>query len=225
MITPRLECILKSIQADCIADVGTDHAYIPIRAVSEGICRRAIACDIRKGPCDTARRHIRRYGLEDRIQVRLGRGLCPVSAKEADQFIIAGMGGELIRAILEESVEKAKMRPLILQPMNCQQELRHYLIENGFVIEREDLAAEGFKVYNLMLVRAGKMKPFEKEIDYHIPPYLEGHPHFSMLYQKKKREFTRIYEGMQRSASPDPAVLEKYGKLLNQLKERYKERE
>ena len=139
---------------DCLCDVGTDHALIPAAAVMEGICRRALATDIRPGPLERAARTLRRYRLEDRIELRLGAGLEPVRAGECDGIVIAGMGALMICDILanhRETAERASF--LILQPMHAQERLRPWLRENGYVLLSERLAREGEKRYQVLAVR------------------------------------------------------------------------
>ena len=188
-LPPRLTCILNHIDKPRIADIGTDHAYIPIRAIQDGICEYAIASDIRPGPCMTAKQNIQKYHLEHQITVRQGSGITTIQAGETDMIIIAGMGGEVIRNILSEGESCAKSQPIILQPMNFQYELRKYLLENGYKIIQEDLAIEQYKVYNILMIEAGTQSPFSQEIDYHLPPSLYYHPHFKHLQKKKEREF------------------------------------
>ncbi|HSN58237.1 MAG TPA: class I SAM-dependent methyltransferase, partial [Clostridiaceae bacterium] len=90
---------------ECVADIGTDHAYIPIYLVEKGVCSRAIASDINRGPIRKAERNISLHGLDGKIECRIGPGLGTLKKGEADAVIIAGMGGNLIRDILEERLD------------------------------------------------------------------------------------------------------------------------
>ncbi len=148
----RLGAIAEKIPVcGVLADVGTDHAYIPMYAVMKGVCCKALATDIRIGPVKIAERNIRRCGLEERIEVRLGPGLGPVACGEADTAVIAGMGGLLINEILQDSLEKARgIKSLILQPMNAVELVRKWLYEEGFAIHEELLVSEGKKLYNII---------------------------------------------------------------------------
>lgn len=83
-------------------DVGTDHGYVPIELAQRGIISHGLAMDVRKGPLERAKEHIRQYGLEDVIETRLSDGICQLQDHEADTVIVAGMGGELVIHILEE---------------------------------------------------------------------------------------------------------------------------
>lgn len=217
MLTPRLKCIISYVNAGVAADIGTDHAYVPIELVRSGRAGRVIATDVRRGPIEIATGHIEKYGMSDRIETRLGAGLSVLAPGEADTIIIAGMGGELIAEILAANGEIARASKLILQPMNSQYELRRYLVENNYIIEHEDIENEGQRVYDLMLVRSGYMDPFATDIDYHIPPYLSEHPKLGMLIDKKEREFKKIIAGLRASRERDSVRLEYYEERLNEL--------
>ena len=213
MLTPRLEMILQNITADKIADIGTDHGFIPIELAKRG--KTVIATDANEGPLDSARKNIEKNGLE--ISLRLGNGLAPLSANEAEEIIIAGMGGELIKKIISNDMEKARSSRLILQPMSLQADLRRFLTENGFEIIREDLAREDRKIYNLIIAAAGKTHTVPCETDLHLPPALYSHPLFPMLLEKKEREFTKQFNGLSKSGSADFCELARLKKLLNDI--------
>lgn len=220
MITPRLDSILKAVTCRTIADIGTDHAYIPIELVRSGRADRALACDIKPGPLEFAANNIKKYNLEDKIELRLGGGFTPIAAGETETAVIAGMGGEMIIKILAEDLSKSQsFKELILQPMNCQAELRKWLAEHGFCITAEDLSCEGFKVYNTLTVKRGKGENFPRELDWHLPQFLYHHSLFGMLKDKKRREFTKICTGLMRAEQPDAALIEKYKNLLKELED------
>lgn len=209
-LTPRLLNIISHVKGKSVADIGTDHAYVPLQLIKDGVCERAIASDVRQGPVDIAKANIKKHGCEGKIEVRMGSGLEHLTPGETEDIIIAGMGGELIIEILKAHEAAAHASRLILQPMNSQYELRHYLLENGFKIETEDISTEGFKVYNLIVAISGKGSAFERDIDYHLPPYLKSNKNYNALYKKKKREFTRVIEGLENSKEPDMEKLAVY---------------
>ena len=217
MITPRLREIINLIKSDSIADIGTDHAYIPIELARKGLIKKAVATDKNKGPIEIAESNVYKYHLENIIELRIGSGLAPVKKGETKEIIIAGMGGKLIADIIENDIEKAEAAELILQPMNGQYELRKKLFELGFSIEKETLAAEGFKVYNIIRAAAGKTSGAEKEIYYHLPKELFSHRLFRMLLEKKEREFNKIVNGQKNSVSADSEILDYYTKMLTEL--------
>lgn len=217
MITPRLDSILKNIHGKTVSDIGTDHAYIPISLVKSGKITRAIACDIALGPLEIARKNVEKYGFSDIIDLRLGAGFDPIADSETETAVIAGMGGEMILNIL--NCKKAHtFSELILQPMNFQAELRIWLADNNFSIISEDLSREGFKVYNLLTVRHGKMPEIKSEIEAHLPESLYKHQLFPMLYEKKKREFTKILSGLMRAKNRNEELIQKYSFLLEEMK-------
>lgn len=143
-ITPRLKMVADLVpQCGIVADVGTDHGYLPIYLVNKGICERAIAADVNEGPLGAARKNIALVKVKDRIETVLSDGLKNISC--ADCVTIAGMGGELIAGIL--GYRKENMKRFVLQPQRSYDMLRCFLAKNGFEIKKEALAKEGDKMY------------------------------------------------------------------------------
>lgn len=213
MLTPRLNLIFEHVSASTVADIGTDHAYIPIELMKKGKCSKIIASDINEGPAKIAEEHIKNNGLD--IEVRVGPGITVLEEGEVEQIVIAGMGGKLIVDILKDSYEIAKTSKLILQPMNGQYELRKYLLENGFVITDEDIVTEGIKVYNLIETNpSGVPLRYDKELDLHLPYFLESHKYYPELKAKKIREFNKIMNGHKKSALNSNAEIIKYYEFL-----------
>lgn len=221
MLTERLNCIINYVNCEKAADIGTDHAYIATEIIRQKRAKSVIAADIRQGPLNAAKENIAKHGMENFIDARLGSGLSVLKKGEVQNCIIAGMGGELICDIIDSDIEKARETTLILQPMNAQYELRKYLTENKFKIEKEDISCEGERVYNILIVKNGVQLPFEKEIYYHIPPYLKNHQFFEKLFNKKKREFTKIIKGLENSKNADTEKLAYYKDMLFELENLY----
>ena len=217
MITPRLKSVIDQINGKKIADIGTDHAYIPIYLIENEMAEYVIASDIKEGPLSIARENIENHNLTKKIETRLGGGLSVLNEGEADTIIIAGMGGILIGEILNNDIEIAKKSKLVLQPMNAQYELRKYLLSHGFKITGEDIAVEGHKVYNIINAQSGKQKPFENDFEYQIPKYLKSHTYFKNLYNKKHREFTKVIAGLNNSSDTDTEKLKLYKYWLKEL--------
>lgn len=216
MITPRLNSILNNITGKTIADIGTDHAYIPINLAMENKITHAVACDIMPGPLEIAKKNINKYGFSDIIELRLGSGLEPLRKNEVETVVIAGMGGEMIINILKNE-KSASFSEIILQPMNFQAELRKWLLNNDFAIISEDLSLEGFKVYNLLKVKKRKQSPFKTELEYHLPEYLRNHSLFEKLFEKKKREFTKILNGLKKANLKNELLINKYSEFLKEM--------
>ena len=126
-----------------VADIGTDHGYIPIHLIEQNLSPKVIAMDINKGPLERARIHIAGYGMSDRIETRLSDGLAAVKPKEVEEMIVAGMGGGLVIHILEEGKQiVSTLKGCILQPQSEIQKVREYLVEHGFWFEAEDMVEE-----------------------------------------------------------------------------------
>ena len=134
IISKRLQAAANLLtKCKSVADIGTDHALLPIHLVREGIAKKVIACDIAKGPLDVARANVTRFGLEDKIELRLANGLDGLAPNECNQITILGMGGETIADIIGAADwVRDKNVTLILQPMSCDDRLREYLITVGF---------------------------------------------------------------------------------------------
>lgn len=153
-LSPRLKAAADLVRCGKkIADIGTDHAHLPIYLVENGICPQAIGSDLREGPIANAKANVASAGLSDRIQLRLASGLDKVSPDEADDVIIAGMGGILISEILEKAQWlKDESKHLVLQPQSHAEILRTYLISNGYRIECENVCEDTGRLYCVMSV-------------------------------------------------------------------------
>ncbi len=151
-----------------LADIGTDHAYLPIWLVKNGIVEKALACDINEGPLNAGKADVETYGLSHKITLRLSDGLKEVNENEAQDIVIAGMGGELIAKILSECCwVKNKDKHFILQPMTKCEVLIRYLYQNGFeIIEQKACECLG-KHYTVMLTHyTGKIQEISDEFSY-----------------------------------------------------------
>ena len=147
----RLGCIAEAIGSACIvADIGTDHGLLPIALLLRGQAERAVACDIRQGPLDSARRNAERYGVSDKVELVLTDGFHGVEVYSPDAVVISGMGGELIARIISEAPYLRGDVRLFLQPMTRAESLRRYLAQNGFSIAAEHLARDGKRLYSVI---------------------------------------------------------------------------
>ncbi len=141
-----------------VADIGTDHAFLPIKLVLDGH-ERAAACDIREGPCENARKNIEKFGLSAEISVFCRPGLDGIADFAPDNIFICGMGGEMITSILAASDYPQSSRcRLILQPQSMQDVLRSYLAQNGFSIDEERVVFDAGKYYQLISARYDGLK-------------------------------------------------------------------
>ncbi len=148
-LTPRLSAVASLVKGGgVIADIGTDHGYLPIALVKEGKVSGAIASDINKGPLENARKSVEEEALSHKITLRLSDGLRQFKEDEADEIIFAGMGGTLIAEKLRETIWiKNKNLHFIFQPQSRAEDLRRFLYENGFEIINEVATHEGRRFY------------------------------------------------------------------------------
>lgn len=153
-----------------LADIGTDHGYIPVYLLNKNIINFAILADINRGPLENARKEVKRNKLADKVDLRLGSGIEVLKKGEVDEIIIAGMGGILIGELLEANKEVAhEAEKLILQPMQAQDELRKYLLNNGYEILDECLEKEDFRLYEIIVTKyTGKNTEVEDDIYYEV---------------------------------------------------------
>ena len=151
-LSGRLQAIADLVTCRTVlADVGTDHAHLPVWLCETGKIKSAIAMDVREGPLLRAEESIRLAGLEDRIRLRLSDGLEQLRAGEADSIVIAGMGGILIRTILQKCPDRAaSAEELILGPQSDPYQVRRQAEVLHFRIDREDFIKEDGKYYPLI---------------------------------------------------------------------------
>lgn len=222
-LNPRLLKIARLLpKSQTVADIGTDHAYIPVWAILNKVSQFAIASDINKGPLDRAFQNVSDFGLSDKISLRLGTGLSTVSVGEADTIVIAGMGGMLISNILEDAKSTVlSAKTLILQPMTAAKELRGYLLQNSFCITEEHLIAEDEKIYNIFIVSVGApLREYTerelilgKDLDKTSPGLFDRHRQ-NILKKYKNRA-----EGLKKSCREEnKATLTEIERLLELLK-------
>ena len=207
-----------------VADIGTDHAYLPVYLITNGIASQAVAGDVHKGPYEAARDTISRSGLSERIDLRLGDGIRILRPGEVDTVVIAGMGGATIIDILsaEPEIVKALSR-LILQPMQAAASLRRWLFANGWRVVGEELVEEDGRLYEVMALERGRENT-EDAVLLDIGPLLwrERHPllkqHISNLIAQHKRVVAEMAGSAQASGAPK---YREYQQKIAELEEKY----
>lgn len=174
-LSKRLHAVAQlASEAEKVADIGTDHAYIPIYLIEEKGIQSALAMDINKGPLERAKENIRMHGLEERIETRLSDGLAELKAGEVDTVVIAGMGGALTVQILREgSAVLDTVETLVLQPQSEIEMVRRFLHSSGYYIAQEDMELDEDKYYPMMKVRHGIQQPW-KDYEYKYGKFLVG---------------------------------------------------
>ncbi len=189
-LSKRLEAIVKLAgSCHCVADVGTDHGYIPIYMAEHHLTERAIAMDVNKGPLERAQRNIHSYCMEERIKTRLSDGVAELKAGEADCVIIAGMGGLLTIRILEAGKEVLEtVQTMILQPQSEISQVRKFLAKHGYQITAEDMVLDEGKYYPMMRVEHGSQEEWTEQ-EYAFGKYLiaSGNPVLLEFLEKEEK--------------------------------------
>lgn len=192
-LSPRLQAAFEYVEyGAAVADIGTDHAFLPVALVKSGKVRNAIACDINEKPLANAKKTLELVGLKNDISLRLSDGLSEVCENEVDTVIIAGMGGEVISGIIDRTKWLKNNKHLILQPMTCPEEVRKYLSENGFEILSETAVSDAGKVYAVISARYSGA-PKKCDFAYYVTGKIDAKTEGGRKYLKKQlRRFSAL---------------------------------
>lgn len=224
----RLETVAKYIlKGQKLADIGSDHAYLPCYAVLTGLVPFAVAGEVVEGPYLSAKSHVQEEGLSKQISVRMGDGLEVIEPDEVDCVTIAGMGGALIANILESGKDKiVNLNRLILQPNISAISIRQWLIANGWQLINEEIIEEDGKIYEILVAEQGDpMLPYNQEDankSLLLGPFLmkERNSAFQKKWRREMNNWERILENLKNAqASPENSQR----KLELQTKIRYVE--
>ena len=198
-------------EVDVLADVGTDHAYIPVYMAECGKLKKAIAMDINQGPLMRARDHIQQYGVSDYIETRRSDGLNALEPGEADTIVIAGMGGALMERILTQGETVAHMaRRLVLQPQSELLAFRCFLLEHGYQIVAEDMVYEENKFYTIMAAKPTQVNQrtarcclSQTELKYGPLLIQKRHPALKLYLQRQQKQKQEILKRLCANAKRD----------------------
>ena len=200
-------------------DIGTDHGYLPIYLLKNGICPTVIAADLREKPLQAARDNAARFGVTDNISFSLSNGLEKIPVESVRTIICAGMGGDLIKEILMNANETwTPEYQFILQPQSAVHELREFLTNNGFEIKREKLARDGRFVYSVMDVRYGEGRPTSLG-QYFLPRYLKSDPLYGDYAHRVKTGITQTIQNLRLAKTPQTGKLEYFQLALDEILE------
>lgn len=223
-LSERMMSIVKYVPVNSIvADIGTDHGYIPIHLIENNISKLVIAADVSKGSLNKTIIGIEEMRLQERIYPRLGDGLQVIKPFEVDTVVIAGMGGLLIKDILDKDKGITNsITNFILQPNIAVKELREYLLSNGFTICDEDLVKEDGKYYEIIFAKKG-IELIREEIYYDVSPILirKKHPLLKEYIEHKINSNQDIMEAIKDNKSSEKSM-ERYEELKD-LNLKYKE--
>jgi tRNA (adenine22-N1)-methyltransferase len=190
----RLQAVAGIIPESCrrVADIGADHALLPIYLLQAAQADYAVAGELRRGPFLRARQAVREAGLADVISVRSGNGLEVLSPGEVEAVVLAGLGGDVIRSVLSSPLAASFTR-FIIQPMSRAYKIRQFLAQQGWAIVQERLVKENQKYYTVMLVQTGG-RPYElDELQLELGPVILqqkdqlAQEYFTYLYEKNVR--------------------------------------
>ncbi len=203
MTDKRISAMINFISPGSrIADIGTDHAYLPIESVKTGRASFVIATDKNSGPVTFAKKNITAAGLEEKIEVRLGDGLKILRPGEVDTICIGGMGGKLICDILNDAPEVFQSaEKIILQPMNAPDKVEKFLTDNNFFVADIDLAESGGIIYEIFFATTNPdliRRPTKKDLSPLAKKYSE----------EKIKKLRKVYDEM--SKSPEASSSEKF---------------
>lgn len=211
-ISKRIEFIISNLEkVDTLADIGTDHGYVPLIALKKELCNKAIACDINKDPLGKAKLNAILEGAGEELEFRLGGGFEPLKLGEVNEVVIAGMGGNLIRDILTADLKKVDQCDyLILVPAQNPEVLREYLYNNDFEIIKEDLCVDEGIFYELFKVKRAEGNKTELDsIFYEVSPMLlrNKHPLMKDYLTHKIEEYKKILSFI--TADSESAIIRK----------------
>lgn len=181
------DLITKYKQGDTLADIGTDHAYLPCYLVSEGIIEKAYACDIASGPINASIETIQLYQLERHVIPLLGSGMNPIIDKKVDMISICGMGGKLTVDILDEHKEFLDHHRFILQSNVGLEVLREYLFKHQMKIIDEDIVKDAHHIYEIIVCEKTKEVISYNEQDIYFGPCLRKNKN-GLFYEKWYRQ-------------------------------------
>ncbi len=185
-LSKRLQAVADMVsKGKCVADIGTDHGYIPIYLIQSNIAKKVYAMDVNQGPYMRAKNHVAAHKLENQIETRLSDGMRELKLQEANSIIIAGMGGGLVIKILDQDKRLwESIDELILQPQSEIGKVRAYLQRNGWKAVAEDMVLEDGKFYPLMkMIKGEEVELSAKELEYG-----------RLLLQKKHRVLKKFVE-------------------------------
>lgn len=223
-LSARLETVAKYVPKGAkVADIGSDHAYLPCYLAKNETITFAVAGEVVLGPFQSARKNVQAEGLADMISVRMGNGLEVVEPDEVDCITIAGMGGTLIVSILENGKEKLhSVSRLVLQPNINAISIRKWFIDNKWELIAEEILEEDGKIYEVLVAERGdSFEPYKNgkmETGLLFGPFLlkRKDPAFIKKWNLEKINWQRIY-GQLESAGPSPETLEKKEELLKKI--------
>ncbi|MCH5357159.1 tRNA (adenine(22)-N(1))-methyltransferase TrmK [Lactobacillus reuteri] len=223
-LSARLACVASLVPAGArVADIGSDHAYLPAALVLDGKIDFAIAGEVVKGPYENAVHEIKDHQLEGKVIPRLADGLAAIEpADKVDTITIAGMGGSLIASILEKGKDKlTEIKRLVLQPNVGESQLREWLMNNHYQIMTEKIIEEDNHIYEIIVAEPSVVPLRYSKYELDFGPFLLENK--GPIFKKKWREYLQreahVIDQMQKAQQPPVKKINEINQFLSQVKE------
>jgi tRNA (adenine22-N1)-methyltransferase len=218
-LSKRLEAVASFVEQGAIlADIGSDHAYLPCYLVRAGKISKAIAGEVVKGPYESAVRNVRKKGLSNEITVRLANGLEAVQeSDEIDTISIAGMGGPLIASILNDGNEKLEnVKRIVTQPNIHASSIREWAVQNGWKIIDEYILKEDNKIYEIIVLEKGQAE--YNELEMMVGPFLlkQQSEVFHEKWKRETEEWKRVLASLE-NAGNTKEIIDRKKQLQNKI--------
>lgn len=218
-LSRRLSMVASFVKKGAVvADIGSDHAYLPTYLVKNGIVEKAIAGEVVIGPFESALRNVQKENVESSITVRLADGLFAIKREDAvDTVIIAGMGGPLIASILEDGKNRlSSVERIIAQPNIHAKSIRKWAVANGWKLIAERILKEDEKIYEILVLERGKAT--YKKLELLVGPFLleEKNDVFLQKWESEVAQWRHIVHSMEK-AEETPELLQKKERLNDKI--------
>lgn len=236
-LSDRLAAVAACVpRGSRLADIGSDHALLPVWLAEQGIIKSAVAGELNRGPWEAARRQVEASGWSRIIDVRQGDGLSVFSPGEVDTVVIAGMGGALIKRILTEGADRlAGVNRLVLQPNVAEDQVREWLSDRGWYLDHEQVVEEEGRFY--VVLSAVPESSSRRSAELYAPLALDGGvvvgrelllrlgPHlvrrpsavFCRKWEREIEKMSRIVDNLRRSETEEAAA--KRAELEKQIRQ------
>ncbi|QKS73209.1 tRNA (adenine(22)-N(1))-methyltransferase TrmK [Paenalkalicoccus suaedae] len=224
-LSKRLHKVSEYVLGGTVADIGSDHAHLPVYLVKSGVCEYAIAGEVNEGPLDSAKENISKHELTCKVEARLGNGLDVLADRAADTIVIAGMGGPLISSILEHGKDHlAFVTRLVLQPNVAGDHVRGWLYSNGWKLITETILEEDGHIYEIIVAEKGEESIYQdnnREKLIWLGPYLlpEKEDAFKQKWAREKKQLYAIQSNLQHAKSDSESKLQAIAKKITWLEE------
>ncbi|WP_246231522.1 tRNA (adenine(22)-N(1))-methyltransferase [Sporosarcina jiandibaonis] len=218
-LSERLLAVASHIRKGAVvADIGSDHAYLPTYLIQKGIIQKAVAGEVVIGPYETAKKSVYRHGVSDRITVRLADGLFAIEDHDGiDTVTIAGMGGSLIAKILEQGKDRLQhVNRLIVQPNLHAKAIREWAVANGWKLVDEQILKEDGKIYEVLVLEKGLV--FYDDLELLVGPFLlaEMNNIFIEKWEAEISQWIQVLRSLE-NAVETPELIKKKEQLSHKI--------